>query len=265
MASERRRRNLQSLVGRSSSAVKGTQPGTPPPPPPTPLPRPVEKWLVLALAAIIIVAIAALTISSLPGPPPIPLTVSDGSTTGTIEGNLTTVGSNQTDLVLDFAASTYASQTDGLGSTLTLRLHTYSLYDSACGCLETDVIASVVGSFAANLRPSALQFVVNQSGPRTETQGWGAGQGTNVSIDPAQILAFANNGTGALTATIVSQPGVRYSFTYSEKTDVRANETPSVRYNHFLGFRVIVTGAFTPSVSVGILLKIVDASGGIWT
>lgn len=227
-------------------------------------PRARRTPLLLAFAVAVVVVVAAVSVYVLTRPPPITLAVSDGSTTGTIEGNLTTVGSNQTDLVLDFAASTYANQTNGLSSALTLRLHTYSLYDSGCGCLETNLIASVVGSFVANLRPSALQFVVNQSGSRIEVQGWGAGEGTNVSIDPTQVLAFANNGSGALTATIASQTGVRYNFTYSERTEVRANETATIRYNHFLGFRVAVTGAFTPIVGVGILLKIVDASGGLW-
>ncbi len=128
-------------------------------------------WLFFAFAVAAVVVVAGVSVYVLTLPPPIPLTVKDGSATGTIEGNLTTIGSNQTDLVLDFLATTYANQTNGLGSTLTLRLHTYSLYDGGCGCLETNVIASVAGSFAANLRPSTLQFVVNQSGPRTDVQG----------------------------------------------------------------------------------------------
>ena len=188
------------------------------------------------------------------------LTVTGGSAVGAIEGNLMTVGSNQTELVLDFAATTYANETDGAASTFTLQLHTWTLYDTTCGCVVVNVNATVVGAFASDLHPASLQLLANQTGPNGSLQSWADEQyGTNVSFDPGQSIGFYN-GSGILSATIVGGAGTTHHFSYAGFFNARGRPW----YNRFVGFRATVTGAFTPAVSVGILLKIVNTAGGVW-
>jgi len=194
------------------------------------------------------------------GAAPIELSITNGSVTDNIEGNLTTVGSNQTDLIINFTASTFAQTSNGSTSKLTLLLHTWTLYDSACGCVDVNVIATIVGSFVAALEPSDVSLVANQTGPNATLQSWAAYQaGTNVSFDPAQTVSLSG-GSAALKATVIGEAGRPYNFSYANYFNMRA----APRYNRFLGFQAMVMGHFNPVVSVGILLKIINVPGGIW-
>lgn len=213
----------------------------------------------MLLVAVVLAVAGAVTYIVTRPPVLTPLAVKEGSTVDSIPWNETT-GSNQTDLILDFAATTYANETNGAASTLTLRLHTETMFDSGCGCVQINIYAAAVGSLASALHPASLQLSANQTGPNGTLDSWPSEQlGANVSFDPGQYLGFYN-GSGVLLAAITGGSGPAYRFSYSDRFEF--NGRPE--YNRFVGFRATVTGPFTPAVSVGILLKIVNTNGGTW-
>lgn len=253
-----------SLTGPSGAPGTSGSDSQPPQPPAEGPNRGRGIRFVLATLVIAVVLAGAGVVAYVVTRPPAltSLKVTDGSAVGAIEGNLTTVGSNQTALVLDFTATTYANETDGAVSILSLRLHTWTFFDSACGCVVANVNATVVGTFASDLHPANLQLAANQTGPNATLQSLGFAQfGTNVSFAPGQSFGVLN-GSGTLTATVVGGgPGKGYRFSYADAFFMRAQ----ARYNRFVGFRATVTGSFTPAVDVGILLKIINVPGGVWT
>ncbi len=176
--------------------------------------------------------------------------MADGSTVGAISGNLTNLSSPYP-LFLDFVAMTYANETNGAASTLILRLHTWTFYDGGCGCVEVDVIASAAGAFVSDLHPADLQLWANQTGANGSLQSWPDQQsGINVSFDPGQGFG-SYNGSGVLSSTVSSGA---HRFSYSDRFEVNGRPW----YNRFVGFRATVMGDFTPAVSVGILLSIIN-------
>jgi hypothetical protein len=220
--------------------------------------RPRLVLAVLLVAAVL--AVAGVVTYAVTRPPAlIDLKVTDGSMVGAIEGNLTSYGSLDA-LVLNFEATTYANETGGAASTLTLRLYTWTLFDSTCGCVVVNINATVVGTFASDLHPANLQLMANQTGPNGGLQSREVYQfGVNVSFAPGQYIAVFN-GSGALSAAILGDAGKTYRFSYSDRFELDALP----EYNRFVGFWVTVTGAFTPAADIGILLKIINVPGGIW-
>ncbi len=209
----------------------------------------------ILVAAILVVAGVVVYVVTRP-PPLIDFKVVDGSKVGEIKGNLTSYGS-LAPLALNFAATTYANETNGAASTLTLRLYTWTSFNDICGCVEVDVNATATGVFASDLHPAALQLEANQTGPNGSLQSWADQQyGVNVSFDSGQSFGFYN-GTGVLAATVASGA---YRFSYSDFFNFRGRPW----WNRFVGFRATVTGPFVPAVSVGILLEIINANGGTW-
>ncbi len=218
----------------------------------------MKRVFVLAVLLVAVVLAVAGVVTYIVTRPPslIDLNVVDGSTVGAIQGNLTSYGS-LSPLVLNFASTTYANETNGATSTLTLRLDTWTSFNDVCGCVEVNVNATATGVFASDLHPAALQLEANQTGPNGSLQSWADRQfGTNVSFDPSYSFGFFN-GTGVLAATVASGA---YRFTYSDWFEVDGRPW----YNRFVGFRATVAGAFAPAVSVGILLKIINTNGGTW-
>lgn len=221
----------------------------------------MKRTLVLAAtlvaAALVVASIVAYVVTGPPGR--IPLQVTDGSTVGAISGNLTDIPSPYP-LFLDFTAMTYANETKGVTSTLTLRLHTWTFYNGGCGCVEININATAVGVFASDLHPANLELSANQTGANGTLDTWPSEQsGTNVSFDPGQSFGFYN-GSGVLSAAIRGGSGPAYRFSYSDRFEVWGRP----QYNRFVGFRATVTGPFAVPVSVGILLKIINTNGGTW-
>ncbi len=218
----------------------------------------MKRVFVLAVLLVAVVLAVAGVVTYIVTRPPtlIDLNVVDGSTVETIQGNLTSYGS-LSPLVLNFASTTYANETNGAASTLSLRLHTVTDFSDLCGCVEVGINATATGVFASDLHPAALQLEANQTGPNGSLDSWADRQfGTNVTFDPGQSFGFFN-GTGVLYATVV---GGAYRFSYSDFFYFHGRPW----YNRVVGFRATVTGPFAPAVSVGILLKIINTNGGTW-
>jgi len=192
------------------------------------------------------------------------LIVTDGSIVGVIGGNLTSITDTQHALILLFNATTYANQSAGTVSTLSIHVWTETYYDVAAGDVYVFANVTVVGRFAANLHPSSLQIAVNETGPLILLQSESVRQiGSNVSYNSQQTVNLRDNDTGGLSVSLINGGGAGafYGFSYSDWFDV----TERPWYNHFLGFRATVTGPFTPAIQVGVLLEIINTNGGTWT
>jgi hypothetical protein len=252
--------------------VEGVQPIAPPAPTATSKHR--RKWILLALAVVIVVA--AVSVYILTWPPPIPLTIKDGSTTGLIEGNLKSAHSGNP-LVLNFTATTYANQTAAAASTLTLRALTLTDSESGngSGTVWTYLFVTVQGEFASDLDLTGLRLAYNGTGafgdavgraspgPYTITRQpnpnitW-AGPMLNVSYNTDQFSDTNSVGYAALTPTYVNETGKGpfYKFAFSA---IWQAQYPLGSSGYF-ALRASVTGDFAQSVSVGILLHVIDVS-----
>ncbi len=212
--------------------------------------------LVLVVASVVVVAGASVYVLTRP----IPLTIQDGSTTGTIEGDLASL-SSFAPLVLNFTATTYANQASHPGSTLVMQVETGSAFVGGSeGFLEMNIFVGVLGHFASNLHPSGLQLTVNATGGSADAVYFEGGvPGTpadaNVSFDTHQVLGVFGTGSGQVTATPVNEDAATY-YDFALGAGFVAYEYLS--HSQFIGFRITVTGPFTPSISVGIVLAIID-------
>ncbi len=218
-----------------------------------------RRTLVLAVAAVVVVA--GVSVYVLTRPLPIPLTVTDGSTTAAIEGNLTGTGSTSPSGMHYFNATTYASQSQGPDSTLSLRLvvdagFLASPSDPSSGEWLMTVTMTGVGRFAANLHPSQLILTVNETSANVNVDVENSYRtGANVTFNPVTNGGFANNGSAWVAATPTGpNPTGTYVFSFSDIWFIDER----LSFNGTYDFRATVTGGFTPSVSVGILLRIID-------
>jgi hypothetical protein len=132
---------------------------------------------------------------------------------------------------------------------------------------------SVIGTFARNLYPGALQFAINTTGSHMALDfrnNWD--QGPNVSSDRQQVVGFWSNDTGTLTATLTNGggPGPSYEFEYGAHGQT---ELLSYRDIQFVGFRATVTGWMLPPIRVAVIMEITNvpktiglfAKGTSWT
>ena len=204
--------------------------------------------------------------------PVIPLTVSGGSTIGTIKGNLTSV-SSVNPLSVYFNVTAYANQTENPGSTLAMQILTRTFYVGGPaghyydgGYVQTIVEMTIHGHFASNLHPGLLMFTINQTG---QQNGKGLDfiwstpaeqRGTNVTFDHNQELTFFGTGTATGMETLVNDVGAGpyYDFTYGDSIEAWG----FVGHTRFVGINTTVTGPFTPPVSVAMVLTIIDVPVG---
>lgn len=222
----------------------------------------MKRMLVLAIVALVVVAVAGSAILAYVAMRPqlVPLTVTDGSTVGVIEANFANYTYTNASIIRFFNATTYANRSDGRTSTLTLRLHTSTYYASVLGLVIVEIDAIVQGEFASDLHLNGLNLTCNQTGHSGEylwgyaAPLWEPGP-INVSYDRA-------SGPPTFTPLLVNQTGKGpfYEFLFP----VHVQDQNPLGYNQFVGLRTTVTGAFTPAVSVGILLQLIDIPGGVW-
>lgn len=223
--------------------------------------------LTLAVAAVLIVAgVSAYVLTT---PPPVPLAISDGSMLGLIRANLTTLDSVYNTLVLYFNATTSANQSDGPTSTLIMQMRTWTYFVGGSaenyywGHISTTVDITILGRFASNLHPTALQFTIGEigqqlTGGRTDDV-WSppsSQTGSNITIDQNQELWVG--GTGSMTATNPLVAGASGDPLFEFAYGVHVIAEGFVGHNRFVTLRATVEGRFSPAVSVEVGLAIVD-------
>lgn len=122
----------------------------------------------------------------------------------------------------------------------------------------TDIDIAVQGEFTSNLRVNGLALACNQTGPADAFDwGYAVAGAVNVSYDPAHHQSiFVGAGTAAFTPTLLDESGNGpvYEFVFPAYVE----DHDPLGYTQFVGFSATVTGLFTPAVSVGIILSIVD-------
>ncbi len=215
--------------------------------------------LLLVLAVAVVVVVAVVSVYVLTRSPPIPLTIREGSTTGTVPWNTTSYGSLNP-LELDFRATTYANESDGEASVLGMRVYLGAFFDTACNCIRIEFNVTATGAFASNLHPTGLELRSDLAGPnatRNVTLYGAAGlTGTNLSFASNQYT-YTVNGSITATATILPETAKVYNFSLSDPFEFEAPPN----YNRTLDFRATVDGPFVPSVSVQVDLAVIYAAG----
>jgi len=213
--------------------------------------------VLFALLAAALVVGATLFVLSLPPS----LSIKEGSTFGVVRANFPTTTSTEHPVVGNFTATTYANQSSGPSSSLTIQVSSHGFavgYNYALSYVEFFYDIAVIGKFASNLRPGDLQFITNVSGSRIALDffnNWD--QGPNVSSDRQQTFGFWNNGTGILSASLkdAGRPGAFYEFKYGAHGQ---SELWNYKATQFIGFRAIVTGWMMPPINVAIVMEITN-------
>ena len=223
-----------------------------------------ERTLFLAILASVVVVSAGFGVYAATWTPN--LAVTEGSVTGVIEGNLTSINSTNP-LFLDFNATTYGNQSGYPASTLVIRTHTtvfwqvLSATDHYDGYVSTRYDVAVLGRFASDLHPSTLLLRGNDTAGDLDAFNLEDGYqtGTNVSFNPNELFGFFGTGSDTIPVTLENAGGAGpyYDFEYHATFLVftRLGGEP------FVGFRASVDG-LPSAMSVGILLRIIDVPGG---
>lgn len=248
--------------------MEGTQPGTLKASTLAPPHRKRRLFLVLAVAAV--VAVASISVYVLTRPPPIPVTVSDGSISKVLKATFADYSNTGHPIFRFYTATTYANESRGVTSTLTLRVFVAAFIDPPLGVM-LDLFPVISGKFAADLSPTELILTFNQTGRQAWAYGYPYATSFNNSL-PGALVAFpgpsnvtatskylpqvAGNGSASMRATFqnTSTTGPYFEFLYP----AYIGEQDPLGDNAFLGIRATVTGSFTPAVSVGILVHIIN-------
>jgi len=248
--------------------VEITQPGTTTSSASTPSRR--RRWPFIVLAVAVVLVVASVSVYVLTRPPPIPLTVSDGSIGKILEATFADYSNTGHPIFRIYTATTYANESGGATSTLTLRLFLGAFYDPHQGAM-LDLFPVVSGKFAPDLSPTGLTLTFNQTGRQAFAFGYPYATAFNNSLAGA-LIAFpgptnvtstskflsqvVGNGSASMSATFqnTSKTGPYFEFLYPSYID----EQDPLGDNAFLGIRATVTGPFTPAVSVGILVHLVN-------
>jgi len=201
-------------------------------------------------------------------PSPIALTVSDSPIVGRIEGNLTSITDTTFAIIREFSTTTYANESAGPVSTLSLQAWTETFYDAQASMVLLYAYVIVVGSFAPNLKPGALEFTVNETGPLIGLGLISAPTTTNLTFVSSLNFVLSGADTGSLSATLTNRSQTTPFYDFGFRSPPYSGGTFQVewhpQYNHFVGFQATVTGPFTPAVSASILLEIINTDGGTW-
>ncbi len=242
--------------------VEGTQADVPPVRNPARMPLHPALWLLVLLAAAALIVAAVFAVVVLMAPPPISLTMRDGSTTDLLAGDF--VNATPAGPITDtFLATTYAVESGGANSSLSLELMTAAYADST-GVILVQVAVGVAGRFVPELRPARVTLAYNQTGPLLTATGEDFNIGPyaplNVTICttscPSEHVNVPGNGSAVLTSNLVNETGALPYFWFRYPAHFVLEEPPG--QSVFAKFQANVTGPFTPSVGVGILLHIVD-------
>ncbi len=220
------------------------------------LPPNQRKWLVplaIVVAAIVVIGTSVFVLTLPPS-----LTISDGSVVGVLRTNLTAWPS-ATEPMLYLNATTYANQTDGRTSTLTLRIRAFAYFSGGDAPEESQFWAglTVEGTFARNVHPGTLTLAANDTGPYLMGQALAAAEAVNISTGGYSGFSFSDNAMGSVAMPLVDQSGTGPTHDFRYVDEVVALISPA--YDRFVGFRVTVTGWYLPAIGVGVLVHLVNA------
>jgi len=221
------------------------------------------------LVAVIIVAIVVIAGFSLlvPGPRA-KMTVTDGSITGTIEGDFFSIDWYHW-MYSYFNATSPAHQSGHPTSNLTLQVVALTHWNDLYGVIETGFLITVLGDLDSNLSARELRIACNQTAYHTSVDSLGGTlRGTNVSFEPNTAkFDFWNNDSGSLTVKLVNRTGSDPHYRFSCQVTVLVSASPYTSYGvpydlgvRFVGIRATIDGWFEPEFSVGMLFKIVNTS-----
>ncbi len=215
--------------------------------------------LILLVVVVAGIVVASTLVLSLPPT----LSLSTGSAKGIMMGDFQNATSTVNPVFANVSAITYANQSVGPASTLTIVVTSHAFYDSAAEAVMIFVDVGIVGRIAANVHPSSLAVTYNQTGPLIAVfSSYGLSSNANASFDPNPPVAFFDNGSGTLTSTLTNQGGSTgfHRFAYYVEFQI----TERYWWNHFVGLRAALGGWFLPTITVFALLEIIDLPAGQW-
>ena len=238
--------------------VEGTHLGYPHKPPLTPGAGARRKHILLALAVALAVVVAGVSLYVLTRPPPIPLTVTDGSTSGVVFGDFEHYSDTSKPLWFYFDATSVARTSGGRSSTLELRVSAGAFYD---GDVFLFPDSRVHGRFASGVSVTGLTLAFNETGYLTGAKGnpYGIPNPVNVSSNPL-MPGVRGMGSSSVSPTLSNRTGGNPDYVLAWTASIEAGE--NLTQNAFFGVRATVTWDFAPSVSVGIVLHLVDVPPG---
>ncbi|HYM39751.1 MAG TPA: hypothetical protein VEY12_06375, partial [Thermoplasmata archaeon] len=149
--------------------------------------------------------------------------VTDGSITGVIKGNLTSI-TPAAGLVEYFNATTYVNESGAPGSTLVLEVRTVTYYVAPPrnwpnasyyqGYLWTGIWVTFLGHFAPDLTLRNLQLTANGTGVVEGTSAadsfnflYSFLTGANISFAPSGQLGFLGTGSVTILASFLNETG----------------------------------------------------------
>lgn len=213
--------------------------------------------ILLVLLVVAVVIGATLFVLSLPPA----LAIHEGSVLGQFLANFPTTNSATACAYANFTATSYANQTAGPSSSLTMSIRGYGFSVGLGGIgqgMQLFFDITVHGRFASNIHPDALQLAGSVTGSDIMVDfDSNPTQGANVSANRQQTFAATDNGTGILGATLANAggPGPFYVFDYGANGNIRIT---GYQATQFLGFRASVTGWMLPPIRVGIVVRIMN-------
>ncbi len=232
-----------------------------------------KRYLVLLTAIILLAgASVALAFALTRTRAPTPLAVTDGSISGSIEGDFVNYQNTSAPLIRYFNATTYANESNGSPSTLALRLFTSAYFDPWSGMVMVVIHATVQGRFASDLQIEGLTLRCNQTGDFAAGQlAWGYPVTGPVELpgytQPGPVNTSGGGqialeaGPVAFTPTLLNRngDGPVYEFVFPVLIEVH----DPIGHDAFVGFQAAGTGSFAPSVSVSILLHVTNLPAGV--
>ncbi len=219
-----------------------------------------RRTLVLVLAVAAVVVVAGVSVYVLTRPPPIPLTVTDGSTTGVVFGDFEHDTDSAKPLFFYFNATSVAHTSGGRFATLAVQVSVSAFYSDVEGVVLS-LSTRVHGRFASDLSVLGRTLACNVTGEYAGAYGdpYTNPNSVNVSSNPL-LPRVGGNGSAHVSPTLVNRTGGNPDYVFAWTSGIEAGE--GLTQDAFFGLRASVTGNFAPSVSVGIVLHVLDVPTG---
>lgn len=190
------------------------------------------------------------------------LTVTDGSVTGTIQGDFfeTTEDSR---IYSYFNATTYGERTDRPVSALALQIVAITYWEDSDEAVRTGIFLTITGSFDIELDARSLDVVCNQTANHTVMDSMETTrEGINISLEPTETGPdIRDTGSATLEVELVNRTADNsiYEFSFSSGFLILAYYEDN-HADRFICIRAIVNGEFEPEFSVSVSILMVNTS-----